>query len=317
MRKYICLILSLPMMWMSCTCEDVKPAAENEETVTVNFTAQLPQQKPLVRAAVNTTDLVDEVVMAVFNESGVEYPLLRDTIELDAAGSGTIMFPLQLIKGRTYNVAFWASKSNYYDLGDMRTITRKAVTGASESDYDAFTAHEAVTVGEETAVVTKTIVLKRPFAKVNVGVNSTDWNAVVNNFGLTPTKTMIVLADCYNEFDAMTGDVKGASSDRILTVPSGGDLVCSNGKTYKQLASALILVGGVNEKNLTDVTYSIYDENNVSIRSRSISNIPVQTNYNTNIVGDLMTGSIQYALQFEEAYHPEDKYVEVPDVTNP
>lgn len=309
MRKYIYLALALPMMWMSCTCEDVKPDKQEGETVEVNFTAQLPQQAPLVRSTVSTTDLVDEVVMAVYNESGVEYPLLRDTIELDAAGGGTIMFPLQLIKGRTYHVAFWACKSRYYNLGDMRAIKRSEVSNAAETEFDAFTAHKQITVGEETTVIQETIVLKRPFAKVNVGVNSTDWDAVVNNFGLTPTKTMLLLTDCYNVFDAMTGDVVGNSADREVVLPSGGDFTCSNGKTYKQLASALILVGGTNEKNLTDVTYSIYDAENVSIRSHSISNVPVQTNYNTNIVGDLMTGTVKYVMEFEEAYHPEDKYV--------
>ena len=156
MKNLIYLLLALPLLFTSCSNEDM---ATSEESVQVSFCAEIPQ--PMGTRASSTLS-VDKVYCAVF-ENGVEVNTLRR--EVDVVDGQPIVFAPRLIKGRTYDIVFWASKAGAYDVTDMTAITRATGSTATEADFDAFTAHIDVFVSNDNQP--KPIVLTSPLAQLN------------------------------------------------------------------------------------------------------------------------------------------------------
>lgn len=292
MKKLIYLLLAMPLLFASCS-KDEKMASE--ETVQVSFSTELPKR---IGTRAGTTDLnVNKVVCAVF-EDGEEISTLREVITIQEGED--IVFAPRLIKGRTYDVVFWAMKDKNYNVNDMTAITRASETTAAESDFDAFT--ESVEV-EVTGSKSETVTLKRPLAQLNLGVTLDDWNAVASEetFGMKPTKMIITLTG-KDTFNALTGATTGEDKEVTYTLDVSGEDLVAGDETYKSIAMCYVYPDAGQEN--IDITYTIYDQDNDVIREDvTIQNIPLENNYRTNVVGGLLTGTITYTITFEKDFN--------------
>ena len=292
MKKLIYLLLAMPLFFTSCNKEE---GMVSEESVQVSFSTELPKR---IGTRAGTGDLnVNKVVCAVF-EDGEEISTLREVITIQEGED--IVFAPRLIKGRTYDVVFWAMKDNNYDVADMTAITRISGTTATENDFDAFT--ESVEI-EVTGSKSETVTLKRPLAQLNLGVTSEDWNAVasVETFGMTPTKMVIKLTG-KDTFNALAGAITGEEKELTYTLDVSGEDLVAGENTYKSIAMCYIYPDAGQEN--IDITYTIYDQNNEAIREDvTIQNIPLENNYRTNVVGGLLTGTITYTITFEKDFN--------------
>lgn len=288
MKNLIYLILPLTLLCTSCNNADM---ARHEETVQVSFYAEIPE----IMGTRSGSDLtVDKVYCAVF-ENGVELNDLRKEITIE---EGTpIVYAPRLVKDRTYDVVFWASKNGSYDVTDMTQIVRSVSGPANESDYDAFTATDQITVQN---AISKPITLTRPLAQLNIGIIEADWKAVSDTFGQTPSSISIT----YNEkdiFNALTGSAVSSYSDITRTSACSGSLTV-DGVTYRQLGTFYVLMAEEDQKTI-NLKYSVYDTSDQPIRSNvDIIHIPVQRNFKTNIVGGLLTGTISYGISISEGF---------------
>lgn len=292
MKKLIYLLLAMPLLFTSCS-KDEKMASE--ETVQVSFSTELPKR---IGTRAGTTDLnVNKVVCAVF-EDGEEISTLREVITIQEGED--IVFAPRLIKGRTYDVVFWAMKDKNYNVNDMTAITRASETTAAESDFDAFT--ESVEV-EVTGSKSETVTLKRPLAQLNLGVTLDDWNAVASEetFGMKPTKMIITLTG-KDTFNALTGATTGEDKEVTYTLDVSGEDLVAGDETYKSIAMCYVYPDAGQEN--IDITYTIYGQDNDVIREDvTIQNIPLENNYRTNVVGGLLTGTITYTITFEKDFN--------------
>ena len=292
MKKLIYLLLAMPLLFTSCS-KDEKMASE--ETVQVSFSTELPKR---IGTRAGTTDLnVNKVVCAVF-EDGEEISTLREVITIQEGED--IVFAPRLIKGRTYDVVFWAMKDKNYNVNDMTAITRASETTAAESDFDAFT--ESVEV-EVTGSKSETVTLKRPLAQLNLGVTLDDWNAVASEetFGMKPTKMIITLTG-KDTFNALTGATTGEDKEVTYTLDVSGEDLVAGDETYKNIAMCYVYPDAGQEN--IDITYTIYDQDDNVIREDvTIQNIPLENNYRTNVVGGLLTGTITYTITFEKDFN--------------
>lgn len=292
MKKLIYLLLAMPLLFTSCS-KDEKMASE--ETVQVSFSTELPKR---IGTRAGTTDLnVNKVVCAVF-EDGEEISTLREVITIQEGED--IVFAPRLIKGRTYDVVFWAMKDKNYNVNDMTAITRASETTAAESDFDAFT--ESVEV-EVTGSKSETVTLKRPLAQLNLGVTLDDWNAVASEetFGMKPTKMIITLTG-KDTFNALTGATTGEDKEVTYTLDVSGEDLVAGDETYKSITMCYVYPDAGQEN--IDITYTIYDQDNDVIREDvTIQNIPLENNYRTNVVGGLLTGTITYTITFEKDFN--------------
>lgn len=283
-------ILALPLLFASCSNDEVIA----EEAVEVSFSAALPQK---IQSRASGTELnVNKVVCATF-ENGTEIEALRQTVDI-AAGQDIVYSP-RLVKGRKYQVAFWAMKDDAYNVSDMTTITPSgdSYTGDSEL-YECFTncTDEFTVTGNNNA----TIKLTRPMARVNLGVSNADMQAV-QTLGYTPTKVEIKI-EAAKSYNAL-GKSCGSTHSQTMTLPVTDGTLSVNGNSYNAIASYMVFTDGSN----VSLEYTIYGKKGENgseepLVSHSIDNVPLSVNKNTNIAGDLMTGTISYTVSMENAY---------------
>ena len=275
----------------------------SEESVQVSFCAEIPQP---MGTRTSSTLSVDKVYCAVF-ENGVEITNLRQ--DIDIVESQSIIFAPRLIKGRTYDIVFWASKAGAYDVTDLTAITRTTGSAATESDFDAFTAHIDVFVSNDNQP--KPIVLTRPLAQLNLGVTPEDWDGVasVSTFNMTPTNITISLTGKYT-FNALTGLATGEDKSISYNLPVSGSEFTVEEKSYRNIAMCYVLPDA--QKENFDITFSINDQNGDAIRSNvAINAVPLQANYKTNVVGGLLTGTVTYNITLQPEYNnTENKEIE-------
>lgn len=302
MKNLIYLLLALPLLFTSCSNEDM---ATSEESVQVSFRAELPQA--MGTRAVALEDLT--VYCAVF-ENDVEIAGLRTMI--DVVAGQPIVFAPRLVKGRTYDIAFWASKEGAYNVTDMTAICRTSPVpeGITEADYDAFTANATITVeGNHSQDIT----LCRPLALLNLGVTEEDWNGVANpdTFDLPPKNITLTISGVRTSFNALTGNaLNSAVSDITYYLGVTGNDLEVNGKTYINIAQCYVLMDATkqNDSTTANLTYSIYSNSSPIRENAQIIHVPLQANHITNVVGGLLTGVVSYTITVKDdgAYAEED-----------
>ncbi len=294
--KYI-LIIFTAFSLLFTSCSKVENPA-NEE-VQIRFSANL-EYNAGTKAGGELSGY--KVVCAVFD--GEKELDLREVVDVV---NGACEYAPRLVKGKTYSVVFWAMKvfessdngnnGSYasYDVADLKSITRKVSTSEKplvEADYDAFTSVEVITVeGEETTPVT----LKRPLAQLNFAVGKEDY-AAVEKLGATPSKMEITVKNCRTAFNAFEGKATGSSSDYTYTVASSG----SEYKTdFKHIGMCYVFSNSSQEN--FEVTCNIYGKADVENAEEELlrgnvqmNGIPLQRNFCTNILGDLITGTVNY-----------------------
>ena len=298
MKNLIYLLLALPLLFTSCSNEDM---VTSEESVQVSFCAEIPQAMG-TRAASGL--VVDQLVCAVFDENDNEIATLRKTIDI-IDGQDPVFSP-RLIKGNRYQIAFWAMKEGCYNVENMKNISRN--DGYNEADYDAFTyATEIEVLNSEQKAVT----LARPFALLNAGISSEDWNAVTNTFGLTPTKTVVTYTG-KKYFNALSGEPVGTAEEINYTMPVGGT-VTVEGKTYNSIASCYILPDflPVQATDVKSIYFTIKDLSGNDIRSVEIPSVTLQSNYKTNIVGSILTGTVSYRISIDNVFDGDKENINI------
>lgn len=293
MKKQFILLLTAVALLVSCSNDNTNFEGE---AVQVSFCAEIPQAMG-TRAAAGDL-VVNKLVCAVFDKNDNEIATLRKTIDI-IDGQDPVFSP-RLIKGNSYKIAFWAMKDGCYDVRDMTNISRISDEDKNETDYDAFTyATEIEVLNSEQKEVT----LTRPFALLNAGISSEDWDAVTTTFGLTPTTTVVTFQGkkCFN---ALTGEPVGTAGQISYEMPVSGT-VTVEGKEYKSIASCYILPDFLPFQT-TDVKPLIYftikDQAGNDIRSVEIPSVTLQSNYKTNIVGSILTGTVSYRISIENAF---------------
>lgn len=287
MKKILYLLLILPLLFSSCNNDD---SVMGEEIVEVSFCARLPYE---MGTRASSTLSVDRVYCAVF-ENGEEIDYFRQTINI--VNGEPIVYSPRLVKGRTYQIVFWASKEGAYDVTNMTAITRTSNTTFTEVDFNAFTAAISITVmGNYTGA----IMLRRPIAQLNMGMTQEDWNGVANpeTFNMVPTTTKITIPG-KTTFNALTAEATGEEVDITYNLEvSGAEFVCAE-NTYKSIAMCYVLAES--DKAIKDITYSVYDQEHNAIRENAVIHfVPFKRNYKTNLVGGLLTGDVFYTISSE------------------
>lgn len=304
-QTVLSLLAVISLLFTASSCSNDVEGME-EETVQVTFCAELPQalttradneeNSEESEETTSTTSPYDDytVECAVFekvNESTYEEVTnLRQSVK---KGENGWSYSPRLVKGRSYRIVFWASKEGAYDVTSMEAISRNSNTSMSaEADYDAFTSAVdfSGSFNEATPIA---VSLSRPFAKINIGVTEEDWNGVVNGFKQTPTTIEVTVDDAYPIYNALTGSYSG-NGGVTYTYSVSKEKKLGN---YIQLSECYVLAN-----SNVSVSYVIKDQSEKDICSGTITDVPAQSNYNTNIVGGLMTGTVSYSITFNSAF---------------
>lgn len=273
--------------------------------------------KKLVYAVYKLDENGDPVLQNVVGSDGNGQ--FVDTEAFDGGLTETVS--VTLAKGQTYQVAFWAQNPscNAYTTTDLTNVKVDYEGAANNNDVrDAFFKTVEFTVnGNQTIDVE----LKRPFAQINVGVYKTDWETAVKS-GIKIEKSSVVIKDAATSINLLTGEVGEETTDVEVsyssnTIPNEDLKVDLNGdmdyddenEVYKWLSMSYILVA---DRNLDTDNNGVLGDERATLESLQytfspvsgnaitfgdgLNSVPVQRNWRTNILGQLLTGNIEFNI---------------------
>ncbi|HIZ85357.1 MAG TPA: hypothetical protein IAC04_02580 [Candidatus Coprenecus stercoravium] len=320
MKKIIITTISLAALLLTGACSvDEKLSGDNgpEATLTLN----LGLEGAVQTKAIGDGTGADRLIYAVFDENGTR---IQGIEQVDKNVSFPATETITLAKGQTYRIAFWAQDADcqaYTVSDDMKVTVDYSGAAANDETRDAFFKTVDVTV---TGNAELDVELTRPFAQLNVGVYEDDWNAGVASGIVIATSKAVVkqAASTLNLLDGTVSDPVDVTFDfaaipaEALSVDLDGD---GTAETYKYLSMNYILpfdeTTGDASTTLSDLEFTFHPEagNDITL-TQGLDAVPVQRNWRTNIIGQLLSGDLQLNISIDSKFN-NDNNVEAPTTT--
>lgn len=308
---------ALTMLAVSCNKEQVTEVPDGQ-MVDVTFTAALPGE--MATKALGDGQTAKTLYVSVY-ENDAEKTHLGDLDKTATFTDLKTQVTFSLVKGKTYNFVFWAQAegATCYDIDDLKNI-KISYEGAVANDEnrDAFYATRKEL--KVNGALTETIKLYRPFAQVNFGTADLFDAAAA---GFIPAQSAFTATDVANVFDTFNaeGKVEGLATDKVTfakaEIPGGGEtLVTKDGTKYLWMTMNYILpVGKQGEKHISNVTAEFIPESGDPITA-SAPQAPVQNNYRTNILGNLLTSQVIFNVEIVPIFNEPDNDIDLVNIKN-
>ena len=323
MKKTLFLaVAAVTALFSACSCDELATnGATDGNMVNVTFNADFDQTL-VTRGVAGESDgtAATKLYVAVYNKDKQLIEAIShigttnsQAIETVSGKAATVNF--QLVKGQTYSFVFWAQNPNattgavVFDPTTGKVAVDYSKITANDETLDAFTAHvNDLTV---TGALSQNVTLKRPWAQVNYGSAQADWDAAVAA-GITVAKSKVTVNNVYTTLNALNGEVEGdaTTADVVLaanTIPAKAATprtLTVSGTNYKYIGLNYLLVGNEGQQSLIKADLQIFKEgdDNTPVNTLAFSNVPVQRNYRTNIIGNLLTSQTQFSITLDEMY---------------
>jgi len=310
------LAASTMMLATGCSSSDDTVATQESNLAAVSFSVQA--DAVVGTRAISDGKGADELIYRVFDEVGKPVGTLAKTTESNLTDllSGHKV-TLYLAKGQTYKVAFWAQHADCHDaytVDDNMVVTVNYAGVNNDETRDAFFNTAEVTV---TGDMNVDVTLKRPFAQINVGCTTDDWNAAhASNIDITTSA--VTIKDAATNLNVIDGTVSGSKDvtytaanipTEKLKVDADGD---GNKEEYNYLSMCYILpnettTGAAKTTAGTTFTFHPQAGNDITL-SEGLQAIPVQRNYRTNIVGKILSGEVSFNVKVDPIYDGDHNY---------
>ena len=299
--KRINYIFAAALAILACGCnkEQVTEAVPNGTEVSVTFTAELPgMQTKAIGDGLTAKNLTVEVYEDEAGAAGTNIVALHQTATFTDLKTNV---KFSLVKGKTYHFIFWAQADNAPYTLDAAAKT-VAISYAGEANDESRDAFYAVKTLKVQGPATEPVQLKRPFAQVNFG--TADFDAAKAG-GVEVTESSFTATDAATSLDLFAGEGVG-STDITYTEKElpAETLTLKDGTTYKYMAmNYFVPTGKFVESHVSNVkAHFVSASHTVEISSPST---PVQSNWRTNIVGNLLTDQVVFNVEIVPAFEDE------------
>ena len=320
MKKYFLSLVAMAAMLFATSCQEsiVEPQMEGPTT----FTVQLPDGMG-TKAEIGSANTVNQLFVSVYAPGCESTPLSSAVVE-KAEGDGTFTVSFNLIQDQTYDLIFWAQTTNAYvdkssnenALYDLRKIDISERFYSNENGA-AFYAYQTYEIDGQP----KEAILKRPFAQLNIGTTveslKTDADSDIILEG-----AKIEVKNVASSFNTVTGYGEGDGTT-IYGQPSnfvkvaGEDIQVNNNQKYAKLEvegkpyvyvtmDYLPIISSTTvPKDLVEIKLLI-DTDQPTVIEHNFDNVPVQRNYRTNIVGNLISSTTDFIVKVSDDWAGED-----------
>ena len=311
MKNFFRFVMAAAVLFgaVACSQNQVEEVVGNEE-ITTTFTVGLENLGTRATTA-GTAKMITNVKYGIYdvNANGKYLPISGD-VEFDQA-KGSAEIAVTLFTGKTYDLVFWAydaANTTAYDVDmENRVVTVNYENlAANDESRDAFFHIENGFV----AGPSRTFTLKRPFAQLNAGQNQTDLDAmaatdnrIVSSYVHTQAYETLSLVDGGVEGDKV--DVNYANAYVI-----DGETLTVNNEEFKSISMNYLLV---NTKDLVNATFYFVGDEGTTFE-RPFTNVPVQRNYRTNILGQLISAPSVFTIVIDANFEGDH---EVKTLTEP
>ncbi len=304
---------SVMMLAASCSSNDFEEQSANEQAlVSFKISADTKANVRQTRAISDGTQ-TDQLTYRVFDKDGniIATQALTKEAATDLLTGHNVT--LALAKGQTYKVAFWAQNSNCtaYTVGDDMSVTVDYAGANNDESRDAFFKTVEITVTGNTS---ESVTLTRPFAQINVGNTDADKEAA-EAAGTVVTESSVTIKNAATKLNVLDGTVAGSAdvsytSAAIPTEKLSVDLDNDGTKEdYNYLSMCYVLPNEETtgaEKTVVEAAFTFKPETGEAIVLKDgLQNLPIQRNYRTNIVGNILAGNTTFTVKIDPAYEGE------------
>ena len=299
---------ALTLLAVGCNKEQVTEVPDGQ-MVDVTFTAALPGE--MATKTIGDGQTAKKLYVSVYENDDAKTKLASLDKTADFADLKT-QVKFSLVKGKTYNFVFWAQAEGApYDVTDLKSIKVKDyTTGANDEKRDAFYATRKEL--KVNGALTETIKLYRPFAQVNFA--TADY-ADAKKAGFNPAVSSFTASEAATTFDTFAEEGKGKVEVALTETEIPADVLKTlDGETYTRLAmNYLIPVGKQGESHNIDVA-ATFKANNGEAVTVSAPNAPVQNNYRTNILGNLLTSQVIFNVEIVPIFNEPDNDIDLVNI---
>ena len=301
-------VLLCAAVLVSCSKSE-EPTPVIEEMIDVTFS--LSAENAIQTRAISDGTGADCLMFGVFDDEGTI--ILPKAVKNNVTGltstAGHSM-TISLAKGHTYQVAFWAQDADCtaYTVSDDMKVSIDYTGINNDEARDAFFATtEPFTVDRSTTIG---VTLKRPLAQVNVGAFPFDYEQA-QHLGVDITRSSATVKGIANVLNLYDGTVSGETevSYSLSTIPAEDLLVDvdedKTPETYVWLSMSYILADKASTTHTMSFAFADANGNNVTTFGDGLGAVPIQRNYRTNIVGQILTGAISFNIKIDPIYEGE------------
>ena len=300
---------SLMMLAASCSSSDVEETATDQALVSFKISADTKANIRATRAISDGTG-TNQLTYRVFDKDGnaIATQALTKETATDLLTGHTVT--LSLAKGQTYKVAFWAQNSNCtaYTVGEDMNVTVNYAGANNDETRDAFFKTVDITV---TGNMSESVTLTRPFAQLNVGDTDDDLDAA-KAANTVITESAVTIKNAATSLDVKTGKVSGSAevtyaSAAIPTEKLSVDIDGDGAKEdYNYLSMCYVLPNDETTGAAATVAEAAFTfkpaTGEAIVLEDGLQNIPLQRNYRTNIVGNLLASTATFTVKVDPAY---------------
>jgi len=334
-RFFYSVLAAATMLFATTSCsqdEEIVSGGTTQSGTTqkVKFSVQLPDQTESRAIAdgveVAQANMANKLAWALYESTKLEEePVLTGTAS-KAEDSKEFDVSIDMVKGLEYKVLFFAYNEDgtIFDVeakDNLKSLKYKRAVVSNAEAYDAFAACHTHVVNDEAVTV---VTLKRPFAQINAATTDVDL-VKASNLNATVVESELLIKGVPTQYNVLTGEVSEFADvtyakNAILTKYENGiqtdinEIIEVDAKNYHYLNMVYVLAG--KEKttsSIHDATFSFYREDDANpIRVINIPNLPIERNFRTNIIGDLLTQTESFKIVIDEKFETPDIIVTGP-----
>lgn len=300
MKKLFLLTALLAVtLFTSCQKEEINPGAGFG---TLTYTVEVPSQLT-TKALGDEVKHINQLVYAVY-ETDANGEMTSKILYQKSAPvkDGKSNVTLELLNDQKYYVLFWAQVEDVWGTTeniDLCNITYPDEVLSNNENMAAFCGVRFIENIETEFTKDRTIILTRPFAQINIGTT------VPEIFTVDCQKSGVKVTGAGNGYNVATGKVAETMESELVfnqNVLPEGDL------TVQKVPYTYVAMNYIFPTAAVELTYDIYTDHGTV--NGSVSNVPVKTNYRTNIVGNLLTSSAEYNIEIDQNWGtPENDYI--------
>ena len=325
MKKLIYCAAALAAMIFagSCQQENLEPVAQEN---TVTYTVEIPE---VLTKTIGDGLNVDELIYEVWKTEaaderdlvteGKAIRLYQDKTSLVVRdGVRKAVVTLNLVQDQEYTILFWAqvAGTGVYNTDYLTNVhyAKDCEPGSSkyfsnQEKYAAFYAAEFVSDEDSKS---RRVELKRPFAQLNIATaNTADEYEVKMNTSRVVISTVATHFNVAQNLPGKPGVWESKSFDFVTAgIPTDDPVedptlapvhprtLTVNGQKYQYVAMNYVFANGtaiVSYEINTTLTGTNGSTTSAKV-SNTVYNVPLQENYRTNIVGNLLTSTTEYEV---------------------
>lgn len=304
-RKFHLWVVALIMSIIATSCSQNEPTNSANE---VEATFSLNIENAIATRAISDGTGADQITFAIFSEDGTEIftPKTSRTISNNQLLKG-VEIKATLVKGNTYKACFWAqnSKCTAYNISEDMKVSINYEGLNNDESRDAFFAYtEPFTVDVNPRL---RVVLKRPFAQINVGATAEDIASITAS-GVKVSKSEAIIKDVPSELNLLNGNTSNpvnvnyaiaAKPNETLYVDTDNDSIK---EAFTYLSMSYILADTAS--SVHEMTFNFPDDNstqNIQLIN-GLEAVPAKRNWRTNILGNILSGDINFKIKIDPQY---------------